>query len=131
MARPPQRAKKTGDPDVVLDLVLRDGMFFFRLWNKSDQSVRDVTVAFRRKVMGLGGAVEITGLPIWSKLTFMPPGKEIAVPIERSGQFLAMDRGTPLVATVAYTDANGSRWMGSIKHDFGAYSGFPALREKK
>lgn len=128
MARLPQRAKKTGDPDVVLDLELRDGMFFFRLWNKSDQSVRDVTVAFKRKVMGLGGAVEITGLPIWSKLAFMPPGKEIEVPIDRAPVLLAQDRGTPLAATIQYKDSGGARWVASIIHDFGAYSGFPELR---
>lgn len=112
---------------VILDVELRDRVLYLRLVNRDDRPVRDVVVAFRRKLMGLGGSVDIAALPIWKRLTFMPPGKAIEVPLDRVEVFLANDRGTPLEATIRYTDADGSAALATITHDFGAYRDFPGI----
>lgn len=112
---------------VVLDVVLRDRVLYLTLANRGNQSVRDVEVSFRRKLVGLGGSVDITALPLWKKLAFMPPGKVIEVPVDRIEVFFAGDRGTPLGVTIRYTDAEGTRFTSTITHDLGAYRGFPGI----
>jgi len=128
MRRARPRRRKTNDPEVILDIGLRDGMLVFLLTNRGSRPVHEVRVTFRRKVMGLGGGVDIAALPLWSKLAFLPPGKEIEVPIDRASVFLARDKGTPLVASIQYRDADGETWAATITHDFSAYVGFPEIR---
>lgn len=127
MARRPVRAKTTSDPEVVLDLEWRDGMFIFRLIHRGTRPVSDVQVGFRRKVLGFGGAVDISALPLWTRLGYMPPGKVIEVPIDRAEGFLTRNKSSPLSVSVSYSDADAMRWVSTAKHDFSAYAGFPHI----
>lgn len=77
MARIPDPVSKTRDPAIVVDLEWRDGLICFVVRNLSASSVQDVSIAFRRGIMRLGGQVDITALPIWDNLTFAPPAKRI------------------------------------------------------
>jgi hypothetical protein len=128
MGRAPTPLKRTSDPAVVLDVLWRDRCLFFVLKNISDQSMRDIRIAFRRKVIGMGGAVNIAALPIWSTLALMPPGKEIEVTIDRDTVFYAHNKTGPLAISITYTDGNGTTWRAQISHDFEAYRDFPDLR---
>ncbi len=127
MGRAPTSFKKTSDPAVTLDLLWRDGLFFFVLENHSVGVLRDIRVAFRRRVMGLGGRVDIAALPLWSKLSFMPAGKRIEVPIDRDMVLLAGRPGKPLNVSISYVDGQGTAWRGQITLDFEAYRDLPEL----
>ncbi len=127
MARSPATATKTGNPDVILDLILRDRVFYLVLANRREHPVSEVRVAFRRKLMGLGGAVEISALALWARLEFLAPGKTIEVPVDRAEVFFARGPVAPLTLTLSYTDAEGERFQATITHDFEAYRGFPGI----
>ena len=128
MVRKPTRARRTTDPSVILDLACERGMFLFVLSHRGDTPVRDISVKFRRKIVGMGGDLDISGLPIWTNLTFLPPGKEIRVPIDIAATFLARDKGKPLTVVVSYTEGDqDDRWMAEITHDFTAYRDMPEV----
>lgn len=128
MGRPPKRPRRTADPAVILDLVCERGVFMFVLTNRGSQPARDISVKFRRKIFGMGGDLEITALPLWSRLSFMPPGKEIRVPIDIAARFLARDGGKHLTLVVTYSDGEeNDLWSSEITHDFTAYKDMPEL----
>lgn len=127
MERAPERNKRTNDPDVILDVLLRDRVLYLVLSNRRDHPVRDVRVTFRRKLTGLGGVVDIAALPLWQKLDFLAPGRVIEVPLDRAEVFFARERSTKLAASVAYTDPDGIRFQAAIVHDLGAYQDFPGI----
>lgn len=128
MGRAPTPIKRTSDPAIVVDLLWRDRCFYFVLANISDRSMRDIRVAFRRKVIGMGGAVDIASLPIWTTLGLMPPGKRIEVTIDRDAVFFANNRSGPLAVSISYSDGDGATWRAQVTHDFGSYRDFPDLR---
>lgn len=128
MARAPTPLKKTSDPAVVVDLLWRDRCFYFVLVNISDRSMRNIQVSFRRKVFGMGGAVNIAALPIWTTLGIMPPGKQIEVTIDRDTVFFANNPAGPVAVSISYQDGEGVTWRAQVSHDFGSYRDFPDLR---
>lgn len=128
MGRSPTPLKKTSDPAIVLDVLWRERCLYFVLRNISDRSMRDIRVAFRRKVIGMGGAVNIAALPLWTNIGFMPPGKEIEVTIDRDSVFYVNNKTGPLAISMTYTDGSGTTWRAQISHDFEAYRNFPDLR---
>ncbi len=127
MARAPKSPIRTTDPAVILDVELRDRVLYLRLINRSDRPVLDVQVSFGRKLFGLDGAVDISALPLWSRLAFMAPGKVIEVPLDRAEVFFAKDRGTPLKVSIRYNDADGAALAATITHDLGAYRDLPGI----
>jgi len=127
MGRTPERITKTGNPDVILDVILRDRVLYLALVNRRDHPATKVRVSFKRKLMGLGGDVDIAALPLWQKLDYLAPGRMIEVPVDRAEVFFARDRGTPLAVTIAYTDPEGARFQAAITHDLEAYRDFPGI----
>lgn len=127
MGRAPTPLKRTSDPAIVLDILWRERALYFVLENISDQSMRDIRIKFRRKVMGLGGDHDITTLPIWTTLGLMPPAKRIEVLIDRDTVFYAHNKTGALGISITYTDGPGTTWRGSVTLDFEAYRDFPDL----
>lgn len=128
MGRRPVEIKKTTTPDVILDLVWRDGLFLFELRNIAATPVTKVGISFRRPVMGQAGRLDIAKLPIWSRLAFMPPGKVIEVHIDRAEIYFQHNPKTALGVAITYRDAQGQRFNASVSHDFHAYQGMPDVR---
>jgi len=127
MARNPTVVKKTGDPAIIVDLEWRDGVLYFVLRNISQRSVHDVQIAFRRKILGAGGQVDIATLPLWRNLTFVPPDKRIEVPIDRDEMVLAHNSPKPIAVGIRYKDGDGVEWRAQIMLSFEAYRDFPEL----
>lgn len=127
MAREPRKPKKTENPDVVLDVSLRERVLYLVISNRRDHPVRDVRVTFRRELAGLGGEVLISDLPLWTHLDYMAPGRIIEVPLDRVEVYFAREKNTKITATVAYKDPEGTRFQAVINHDLAAYRNFPEL----
>lgn len=126
MGRAPQ-AKSTTDPDVMLDVVLVDGFLWLDLTNRRDRPARDVTVTFRGKVPAPFSGIDLAGLPLWKGLTFLAPLKTVRVPLDRPDSYLARTRSSLIDATVRYTDADGTIWVATMRHDIAAYRGLPSI----
>ncbi|ABD55108.1 hypothetical protein [Jannaschia sp. CCS1] len=128
MAPPKPSPQRTHDPDVVVDIRWRDAVFYLVLHNIAPHCVHDVRVAFRPKIMGMGGRVDISGLPIWDDLAILPPGREIEVAVDRDGTFFLHNPEGPVGVSVRYALGDGTALRGFQTINFGAYREFPDLR---
>ena len=67
----------SGRPEVIVDVVFEDGLFFLSVANIGDRPALDVQTTFNRKLVGLGGTKDVAGLPLFRNIPFLAPGKEI------------------------------------------------------
>jgi hypothetical protein len=115
--RPAARRRRTApvavaDPDVILDVVFEDGLFYLALRNIGARPARDVTVSFDEP---------ISALALFRGVPFLAPGREIRTLLDASAAYFA--RGAPerITARVSYRDARGRRRAAAIDHDLGIY----------
>jgi hypothetical protein len=112
--------------EVVLDVDLVDGAFYFVLANIGSTTVFDVRATFSRKLRGVGGRVVMTDLPIFAKLTMLRPGKEIAVFFDRREHVLAKTF-RPFTVKVGWRTADKQQRTMTYRHDLEAYRGLPEI----
>lgn len=127
MARANRPSDLTRDSAVILDVVLENRILLFRLANIGAKPVTGIRVTFNRKIMGIGGRVEITGLPVFGQLDFLAPGRVIDVPIDRAAAFFALDNAEPLIARVSYVDFEGRPIHAEMHHDLAVWREMPEI----
>ena len=52
----------SGRPEVIVDVVFEDGLFFLSVANIGDRPALDVQTTFNRKLVGLGGTRDVAAL---------------------------------------------------------------------
>lgn len=110
-----------GRPDVIVDVVFDDGLFFLAVRNIGDRPALDVRTTFNRKLVGLGGTKDIAGLALFRNIPFLAPGKEIRTLLDSASSWFARNRSTALTARVAYRDAEKKEYRGAMTHDLQIY----------
>ncbi|GAB5446182.1 hypothetical protein [Gymnodinialimonas sp.] len=128
MNTPKPSPQRTEDPDVVVDIRWRAAVLYLVLHNIAPHAVHDVRVAFRPRILGMGGRVDITRLALWDSLAIMPPGKEIEVAVDRDAAFFVHNTTGDIGVSVSYALGDGTVMRGFQKLDFEAYRDFPDLR---
>ncbi|HET6671590.1 MAG TPA: hypothetical protein VFH15_15285 [Pyrinomonadaceae bacterium] len=117
---PPNRAASK-IPDVIVDFVFERGLFFIAIKNISEQPAYKVSVKFSQKLYGLGGAREVSALPLFRNIEFLAPQKEIATFLDSSDSYFARKQPTKVEAQISYRDAEGDKHSVSIAHDLEIY----------
>jgi hypothetical protein len=110
-----------GGPDVILDVIFEDGLLFLALRNIGDEPATDVSVTFSERVVGLGGDREVSALPLFHRLTFLAPGREIRAFLDTSASYFARRQPTQIVANIACRGADGRPRARQITHDLEIY----------
>lgn len=108
-------------PQVIVDFVFERGLFFIAVKNIGAQPAYRVSVKFSHKVFGLGGAREISALPLFRNIEFLAPQKEIATFLDSSDSYFARKQPTKLKLQISYLDAEGEKHSDSIVHDLEIY----------
>jgi hypothetical protein len=108
-------------PDVILDVVFEDGLLYLALANIGLRPALQVETRFNRKLLGLGGTKDVSELPLFRKVEFLGPGREIRTLLDSAPSFFAGRRVTTLVARIAFRDETGGRHEKTIKHDLAIY----------
>ncbi|MGI8917399.1 MAG: hypothetical protein ACR2H6_02270 [Pyrinomonadaceae bacterium] len=112
-------ASKT--PHVIVDFVFERGVFFITVRNISEQPAYKVSVKFDQKLFGLGGAREVSALPLFRNIEFLAPQKEIATLLDSSDSYFARKQPTKIKVQISYRDAEGDKHDVSISHDLDIY----------
>jgi hypothetical protein len=89
--------------------------------NIGERPALDVTTTFNRKLVGLGGTKDVAALPLFRKLPFLAPGREIRTLLDSAASWFAGRRGTKITARVTYRDAEGEQYRGTMAHDLEIY----------
>ena len=108
-------------PQVIVDFVFDQGLFFIAVRNISTVPAYKVSVKFNRRIVGLGGAREVTALPLFRNIEFLAPQKEIRTFLDSSDSYFLRKQPTKLKVQIDYLDAGGGRQSVTIVHDLEIY----------
>jgi hypothetical protein len=111
----------SGRPEVIVDVVFEDGLLFLSVANIGDRPALEVQTTFNRKLVGLGGTKDVAALPLFRRIAYLAPGKEIRTLLDSAPSWFARTRSTALTARVAYTDPEKKPYKGTMTHDLEIY----------
>ncbi len=108
------------EPDVIVDFIFDDGLFFIAISNLSDRPAYKVSVKFDCRIYGFGGK-DICALPLFGNIEFLAPHKTITTFLDSSGSYFSNGGPTKILARVAYHDFLGTKKVATIRHDLEIY----------
>jgi hypothetical protein len=108
-------------PDVILDVLFEEGVLFLALRNIGERPALRVETRFRRPLLGLGGRKDVAELPLFRRLEFLAPGREITTLLDTGASFFGRRQSTKIAATVSYADHEGNRYETAVQHDLAVY----------
>lgn len=106
---------------MIIDLDFERGLLFLVVRNIGDRPALEVRTTFDRNLLGLGGSKDVAALPLFRNIPFLAPGKQIRTLLDSAGSWFARRRATKITARVAYRDADGEDYRGTMRHDLEIY----------
>ncbi len=108
-------------PEVILDFIFKDGLLFIAVKNIGDGPALKVSFNFDKKLMGLEGSKEVSGLPLFKNIEFLAPQNEICTYLDRSASYFGRRQPAKITVKIEYQDMKKKCYSASIKHDLGMY----------
>jgi len=115
-------------PEVILDFIFEDGLFFIAIKNIGTGPAHDVSVAFDKKFTGSDGTKEISALPLFKKIPFLAPQKTITAFLDHSASYFRRRQPTNIRATICFKDNSGTVHTTVVKHDLRIYKDLGYVR---
>src|SRR5258707_380881 len=109
------------DPNVIVDFVFDRGLLSISIKNIGTQPAYGVKVAFSPKLMGIEGTVDVSALPLFRQLEFLPGGKEITTYLDRSASYFRSQQPVEITAQITFADAAGEKHSNTIRHNLEIY----------
>ena len=128
--KPRSRSTRTGPsgvaasdrrPEVIIDFHVERGLLFVVLKNIGAASAYDVITRFDQRFRGLGGQKDMTGMALFRRVEFLPPGKQFLQFVDPVNAFFSRREPLRLKATVKYRDRDGARFEDEMPHDLQIY----------
>src|SRR3970282_2201084 len=113
---PRHKAAQLRGPDVILDFVFDRGLLFISIKNIEDDPAFGVLLQFSSRLMGVEGSKEISALPLFHTLEFLPPQKEIVTFFDTSASYFGSGQDKNISARITARDSTGARRGGTIRH---------------
>ena len=114
-------ADDTRRPNVIVDFVFDAGMLFISVKNIGERPALAVSVTFDQRLVGVGGTKEISTLPLFKNIEFLPPQREIRAFLDASASYFARQEPTKISARIAFGDPERRRYTQDVHHDLEIY----------
>jgi hypothetical protein len=112
--------------EVVLDVEIEKHRVHLVLANCGDAVATDVQVKFSRVLSGLGGSLDVSGLPVFKRLGVLRPGRALRIFWDAAPALFSQRAQTaPFVATVSWTERLRPRQQADYHHDLSVYAQLP------
>ena len=128
MAERKQRAGKAagaetvrGRPEVIVEFLFDRGLLSVAVRNIGRRAALSVAVSFDRPFTGLGGAKDVSSLPLFRHIAFLGPDREIATLLDTSESYFKRKQPTRISAQVSYLDAESRKYRTTIEHNLEIY----------
>lgn len=123
-AKPPRdrTSRPDRDPYVIVDFVFDRGLLFISIKNIGEQPAFAVRVEFSTRIIGVEGT-EISALPLFQKLEFLPGGKEITTFLDTSASYFRSGQPTGISTRISFKNAEKQSHLVTIDHDLEVYRG--------
>jgi hypothetical protein len=122
-SKTPKKTKTVPDPDpyVIVDFVFDRGLLSISIKNIGSRPAFRVRVEFSHQLMGVEGTVEVSALPLFRALEFLPGGKEIGTFLDSSASFFRSRQPVEITTRISYQDARGAKFTNTIRHNLEIY----------
>ncbi len=122
-ARTQKKRQRLSDPDpyVIVDFVFDRGLLSISIKNIGSRPAFGVRVEFSHQLMGVEGTVEVSALPLFRALEFLPGGKEISTFLDSSASFFRSKQPVEITTRISCQDARGARFTNTIRHNLEIY----------
>ena len=120
-ARRKNEEDQTRRPEVIVDLIFEDGLFFIAVQNISDVPAYKVSTRFKPSFRGVEGTKQTSELPLFRNIEFLAPRKEIRTFLDRSALYFHRQEPLLITAQISYEDGNGIKYATTIRHDLSIY----------
>jgi len=107
-------------PDVIVDFVFEDGLFFLAVTNIGPEPAERVRIAFDPPFKGLGG-VSIPDLPLFRNIEFLAPGRSIRTLLDSAAAYFARSEPERITVNLSFVDRAGRNYKSAISHDLAIY----------
>jgi hypothetical protein len=108
-------------PDVIVDFVFEDGLFFLAVSNIGPEPAERVHVAFDPPFKGLGGSVSIPDLPLFRNIEFLAPARSIRTLLDSAAAYFARQEPERVTINISFVDRAGRNYKSVIRHDLSIY----------
>ena len=125
LIRPPESA-----PDVILDVVLEDGLLFFEVANIGSACASRIRIDLSPATLGVTGR-DVRQQKLFSNLEFLPPGKRIRTFVDASASYLERKAPRHIRAVVTWVDDAGRGHRRVINHDLSIYEDIVEARYRR
>ena len=115
--------------EVVLDLEVEHGCVHLILANCGDAVATDVRVEFSRPLVGIGGSLEVSGLPLFRRLGVLRPGRTLRIFWDAAPSISQRGEASPFVATVSWDERDRPGQRAAYHHDPSIYQQWPECLE--
>lgn len=115
-------------PDVIVDFIFEEGLFFIAIENIGDQPALKVSVRFKPKFNGVGGQIAINALPLFKNIEFLAPHKSIRIFLDASAAYFQREEPTRITARISYHDRQDRPYQEIIHHDLSIYKDIGYVR---
>jgi hypothetical protein len=117
MAKKKVSEEPRGNPEVILEFLFDRGVLSVSVRNIGTRAAMKVAISFDRSFTGLGGAKEISSLPLFRNVEFLGPAREIVTLLDTSASYFNRKQPTTIAARVTYLDADDRKYETTIHHD--------------
>lgn len=115
-------------PYVILDFVFDRGLFFIAIRNIGKRSAFKVSIHFDKDFKGVEGKREVSRLPLFSNIEFMPPDKEIVTFLDSSSAYFERGEPTKIETKISFQNSDGRKYEFKMIHDLGIYKEIGYIR---
>jgi hypothetical protein len=122
------RETRISRPDVIVDVVFEDGLFFIAVENIGDRPALKVSVRFDPRITGLDGRLDFGALPLFRNIEFLAPRKTIRTLLDTSVSYFRRGEPARIRVDIAYQDRNRKRYRATIQHDLVIYQDIGYVR---
>jgi hypothetical protein len=116
-----KKRKPFPDPYVIVDFLFDRGVISISVKNIGSRPAFAVRVEFSHKLMGVEGTVEVSALPLFQALAFLPGGKEISTFLDTSASYFRGNQPKQITTRIVYSDFRGVKFSNSIHHNLEIY----------
>ena len=108
-------------PEVIVEFLFDRGLFLISVNNIGGRPATKISIEFDKKISGLGGSKEISGLRLFKNIEFLGPKREIVTFVDSSRSYFARKQPTRISARVSYSDSEKNKYESVIQHDLEIY----------
>jgi hypothetical protein len=117
-------------PEVIVDFVYDEGLFFISVQNTSDRPAYKVQVNFEPPIRGLGGSLDVASMPLFRNIEFLAPHKTISTFLDTSTAYFNRGEPTRITTRIAYRDGKDRPYTMTIHHDLEIYRSIITIRRQ-